>query len=245
MLDAGRKALFGGRREREELAREGGLTPESYRRLEEDRRRASALASVDASGDSLLGEESERTEVDLKMQRLMQRVKDKQEKRLARKRWGGSEAKELEHKYSTADFRISPRKLQDLADQIGGKPIDYAILQMQFSQKDASSRILSTLALARDHAIAKGMERSRIVVSEAWVGKGTVLPRIEWKGRMRTGVRHHRFSRLSVVLRQGKTEEQVKKEKIEKATRIVRSIGHGGVARLHRPDSVSRGPWAY
>ena len=87
---------------------------------------------------------------------------------------GGGEAVAVydEHKYSTAAFRISPRKLKMLADQIGGKPIDHAILQMQFSGKKASKRIKSTLALAREHAVQKGLRPNHLVVAEAWVGKG-------------------------------------------------------------------------
>jgi large subunit ribosomal protein L22 len=125
--------------------------------------------------------------------------------RLYRKRWGRPqlvfnaeseryEQKILEHKYSTAYFRISHRKLQLLADQIGGgKPIDYSILQMQFSQKRAAKRIKSTLALARDHAVIKGLNLSKMVVAEAWVGKGRTFKRIEPKGRGRTGVRKSLF----------------------------------------------------
>ncbi len=46
--------------------------------------------------------------------------------------------------------------------------MDEAILQMQFSEKDASRWIKSTLALARDHAVDyKGLKRSRLVVGQS------------------------------------------------------------------------------
>lgn len=51
-----------------------------------------------------------------------------------------------------------------LSRQIAGKPIDAAILQMEFSDKRASGRIKSTLCLARDHAEAKGIRRERMIV---------------------------------------------------------------------------------
>jgi large subunit ribosomal protein L22 len=51
-----------------------------------------------------------------------------------------------------------------LSRQVAGLPIDEAILQMQFSEKRASSWIKSTLALARDHAMDKGLSRSKLVV---------------------------------------------------------------------------------
>ncbi len=52
-----------------------------------------------------------------------------------------------------------------LARQISGKPIDFAILQMQFSEKRASTRIMNMLATAKDHASRyKHLERPKLVV---------------------------------------------------------------------------------
>lgn len=52
-----------------------------------------------------------------------------------------------------------------LGRQISGKPIDYAILQMQFSEKRASKRIKSMLVLAKQHAINyKSLDGSKLVV---------------------------------------------------------------------------------
>lgn len=72
-----------------------------------------------------------------------------------------------QHKYSTANFKISHRKLNMLGRQIAGKPIDYAILQMQFSEKRASKRIMNMLATARDHAGRyKRLDEGKLVVCE-------------------------------------------------------------------------------
>lgn len=71
----------------------------------------------------------------------------------------------LQHKYSTAAFKISHRKLNDIGRQIADKPIDYAILQMTFSEKRASKRIESMLKTAKRHAVHyKGMDASKLVV---------------------------------------------------------------------------------
>jgi len=52
-----------------------------------------------------------------------------------------------------------------LGKQISGKPIDWAILQMQFSEKRASTRIMNMLATAKDHASRyKKMDLSKVVV---------------------------------------------------------------------------------
>ncbi|KAG8927727.1 hypothetical protein FRC03_011475 [Tulasnella sp. 419] len=147
--------------------------------------------------------------------------------------------KHTEHKYSTAMFKMSPRKLNMLGRQISGKPIDHAILQMQFSDKRAAKRIKSTLCLARDHAIDKGISRPTMVVAEAWVNKGTSSPRIDIKGRGRHGIKHLRYSRLVVKLKEGQTREDVVQRKREKA--IKRAISAGVV----REDVPIRNPAPY
>lgn len=56
-----------------------------------------------------------------------------------------------------------------LGRQIAGKPIDYAILQMQFSEKRASSRIMNMLATARDHAVRyKRLQEAKLVVGKCF-----------------------------------------------------------------------------
>lgn len=179
--------------------------------------------------------------------------------RLYRKRWGRPqlilnpvtqryEERILEHKYSTAYFRISHRKLQLLADQIGGgKPIDYAILQMQFSQKRAAKRIKSTLVLARDHAVIKGLDLSRMIVAEAWVGKGRTFRAFEPKGRGKYGIRKSFQAKMSIVLREGKTWEEKNKDKLDLERKRVRRIGTGGVIRTNLPivNTHQRAGWQW
>ncbi|KIM90791.1 hypothetical protein PILCRDRAFT_147912 [Piloderma croceum F 1598] len=146
--------------------------------------------------------------------------------------------KYTEHKYSTATFKISHRKLNMLGRQISGKPIDYAILQMQFSEKRASKRITSMLVLAKQHAINyKGLDPSKLTVSESWVTKGpNTHKRVEPRGRMHHGVRIHPDSRMTVILREGKTFVEKKNKVREKKLRAVRSAG------LVREDVPLRNP---
>ncbi|EJU06580.1 ribosomal protein L22 [Dacryopinax primogenitus] len=130
----------------------------------------------------------------------------------------------------TAMFKISHRKLNKLAHQIGGKPIDQAILQMQFSEKRASTRIKSMLVLARDQGGRRGMLRERLVVAEAWVNKGPKLRRLDIKGRGRLGIKHHPSARMHIVLKEGKTWQEKKDDKFKKLVKAVRSAG------LYRED---------
>jgi len=148
-----------------------------------------------------------------------------------------------EHRYSTASFKISPRKLNLLARQISGKPIDAAILQMVFSDKRASTRIKSMLVVARDHAeMYKNMPRDKLVVSEAWVAKGKTLKRVDIKGRGRSGIKEHRNARLHVVLKQGKIREEVlEKERMKK----IRKVISAGVVREDKPIQNYGSTWAW
>jgi len=143
-----------------------------------------------------------------------------------------------EHKYSTANFKISHRKLNMLGRLISGKPIDYAILQMQFSEKRASKRIKSMLALAKQHAINyKNLDPSKLIVSESWVSKGpNSQKRLEPRGRGHRGIRVHPDSRMTVVLREGKTFMEKKNKEREKKLRAIRSAG------LIREDVPLRNP---
>ncbi|KAG8701537.1 hypothetical protein FRC08_004032 [Ceratobasidium sp. 394] len=154
-----------------------------------------------------------------------------------------SRKKHTQHKYSTAEFKISRRKLNLLANQISGKPIDAAILQMEFSDKRAARRIKSTLCLARDHAqMYKGLARDKLVVAEAWVSKGKYLARVDPKGRGRLGRKHHPSARMSVVLKEGKTHAEVLAK--ERKYKLGRIVGAGFV----REDVPIRNPgpgWAW
>ncbi|CBQ69642.1 related to 50S ribosomal protein L22 [Sporisorium reilianum SRZ2] len=211
----------------------GGVLPADQAKLDYERRRDSAMASVSPDGMPLF-DDVESLPISQQAQRAQQRISAKIATRQLRKRFNAKHpvtGEALEHKYSTAAFKISPRKLQLLANQISGQPIDYAILQMQFSPKRAAKRVLSTLALARDHAAAKGMQVPRLVVSEAWVGKGVYLTRADIKGRARMGRKQHPQARLSVVLRYGKTYAEKEVDTIALARKRVRAIGTGGVVR--------------
>ncbi|CAE6505640.1 unnamed protein product [Rhizoctonia solani] len=148
-----------------------------------------------------------------------------------------------QHKYSTAVFKISRRKLNLLANQISGKPIDAAILQMEFSDKRAARRIKSTLCLARDHAeMYKGLTRGKLVVAEAWVSKGDYLQRVDPKGRGRLGRKHHPSARMSIVLKEGKTHAEILEQ--QRKYKLGRIVGAGFV----REDKPIRNPgpgWAW
>ncbi|PAV21293.1 mitochondrial 50S ribosomal L22 [Pyrrhoderma noxium] len=147
--------------------------------------------------------------------------------------------KATEHRGATRNFKISHRKLNKLANQISGKPIDSAILQMSFSEKRASERIKGMLAQTKSVAIARGLDPERLVVSEAYVNKGQggrMMKRIEFKGRGKMGIRTKSSSRMVVILREGQTLEEKKAK--EREMRLKRIVSSG----LVREDVPLRNP---
>ncbi|GAA5913159.1 mitochondrial 54S ribosomal protein uL22m MRPL22 [Sporobolomyces salmoneus] len=117
------------------------------------------------------------------------------------------------HKSSTANFKTSKRKLNDLARLVAGRTADEALLQLQATQKKQAPRLLSMIALARDHAVAKGLRREKLVIAQSWVTKGPALARLDIKGRGRHGIKHHPSSKLHVLLAEGETKEQLRRQK--------------------------------
>jgi large subunit ribosomal protein L22 len=78
---------------------------------------------------------------------------------------------------------------------------------------------------------------TRVRIAEAWVTKGPKqLKRLEPRGRGKFGIRVHPDSRLNVVLRPGKTFEQLQGEK--RKMRLKRIVSAGIV----REDVPLRNP---
>ncbi|KAJ7179156.1 ribosomal protein L22/L17 [Mycena filopes] len=142
------------------------------------------------------------------------------------------------HKETTIPFVISHRKLNKLGRQIAGKPIDYAILQMQFSEKRAGSKIKDLLVNAKQQAVRRRkMDSPTLVVAEAWVNKRkTRSKKMVAQGRGHRGIRVKRSATMTVVLKEGKTVEQQKAdERKRKLSRIVS-------AAVTREDKPLRNP---
>lgn len=64
-------------------------------------------------------------------------------------------------------MKISPRKLTMLASQISGKPIDYALLQMKFSEKRASKHVEALLEELKTKAILEKMPIKKLIVCKS------------------------------------------------------------------------------
>ena len=100
-------------------------------------------------------------------------------------------------------LRVSPQKLNLLAQLIRGKKVATALADLQFSQK----RIAKDVRKCLESAIANAennhdLDVDELVVAEAHVGKALVLKRYSPRGRGRMGGILKPFANLTIVVRQ-------------------------------------------
>ena len=100
-------------------------------------------------------------------------------------------------------LRVSPQKLNLLAQLIRGKKVATALADLEFSRK----RIAKDVRKCLESAIANAennhdLDVDDLVVAQAHVGKGLVIKRFHARGRGRAGRIMKPFSHLTIVVRQ-------------------------------------------
>ena len=100
-------------------------------------------------------------------------------------------------------LRVSPQKLNLVAQLIRGKKVSTALADLTFSQK----RIAGDVKKCLESAIANAennhdLDVDDLVVAEAHVGKALVLKRFSPRGRGRSGRIFKPFANLTIVVRQ-------------------------------------------
>jgi len=100
-------------------------------------------------------------------------------------------------------IRVSPQKLNLVAQMIRGKPADAALATLTFSKR----RIANDVKKALQSAIANAennhqLDVDRLYVAEAYVGKNLVMKRFRARARGRMGRIEKPFSNLTVVVRE-------------------------------------------
>jgi large subunit ribosomal protein L22 len=100
-------------------------------------------------------------------------------------------------------LRISPQKLNLVAQLIRGKKVQTALADLEFSRKriakDVRKCLQSAIANAENN---HDLDIDDLVVSQAHVGKGLVIKRFVPRGRGRSGKILKPFSHLTIVVRQ-------------------------------------------
>ena len=101
------------------------------------------------------------------------------------------------------NLRVSPRKLNLLAQLIRGKGCERALAELQFSQKRISHDVRKTLQSAIANAENNHqLDVDRLYVAEATVGKALVMKRFTPRARGRAARIEKYFSNLRLVLRE-------------------------------------------
>jgi large subunit ribosomal protein L22 len=99
-------------------------------------------------------------------------------------------------------YRSSPQKLNLLAQQIRGMPIQRALNEMKVSPKRPAKDVYKLLQSAVANAENNhGLDIDSLVVAEAHVGKNLVMKRIRARARGRAARIVKPFSQLTIVLR--------------------------------------------
>ena len=106
-------------------------------------------------------------------------------------------------------YRSSPQKLNLLAQQIRGLPVQKAMDEMRFSRKRAAKDVYKVLYSAMSNAENNhGLDIDSLVVAEAHVGKNLVMKRIRARARGRAARIMKPFSQLTIVLRDTSVEAE-------------------------------------
>jgi large subunit ribosomal protein L22 len=103
----------------------------------------------------------------------------------------------------TRNIRISPQKLNLLAQMIRGKKVDKALADLTFSRKRIAIDVKKTLQSAVANAENNhNLDVDSLVVSEAFVGKNMVMKRWRPRARGRVARIFKPFSQLTVIVRE-------------------------------------------
>src|ERR1700743_2206410 len=107
------------------------------------------------------------------------------------------------------NIRVSPRKLNLVAQQIRGKKVDRALNVLSFSQK----RIAGTVKKVLQSAIANAennhdLDVDDLVVKEASVGKNLVMKRFHARARGNAGGIEKFFSQITIIVEEKREEKK-------------------------------------
>ena len=98
-------------------------------------------------------------------------------------------------------IRISPQKLNLVAQLIRGKKVETALADLEFSHKRISGEVKKVLQSAIANAENNhSLDIDKLIVKEAYVGKGLVMKRFHARARGRGAKIIKPFSHLTILL---------------------------------------------
>ncbi len=100
-------------------------------------------------------------------------------------------------------IRISPQKLNLVAQLIRGKKVETALADLQFSHKRISGDVKKVLESAIANAENNhGLDIDSLIITEAYVGKNFVMKRFRARARGRGARILKPFSELTIVVKE-------------------------------------------
>jgi len=107
------------------------------------------------------------------------------------------------------NIRVSPRKLNLVAQQIRGQKVDRALNVLTFSQKRIAGVVKKTLQSAIANAENNhDLDVDDLVVKEASVGKNLVMKRFHARARGNAGAIEKFFSQITIVVEEKREEKK-------------------------------------
>ena len=114
---------------------------------------------------------------------------------------------ETEAKAVVRMLRVSPQKLNLLAQLIRGKKVSAALADLEFSRKRISTEVRKALESAIANAENNHeLDVDDLIVGEAFVGKAMVMKRFSPRARGRAGRIEKPFSNLTIIVREVATK---------------------------------------
>ena len=108
-----------------------------------------------------------------------------------------------EAKAIARNLRISPQKLNLVAQLIRGKKVERALADLEFSKKRIARDVKKTLESAIANAENNhDLDVDQLVVKEAFVGKALVMKRFAARARGRASRIEKPFAHLTIIVRQ-------------------------------------------
>jgi len=136
------------------------------------------------------------------------------------------------------NIRVSPRKLNLVAQQIRGQKVDRALNVLTFSQK----RIAGVVKKALQSAIANAennhdLDVDDLVVAEASVGKNLVMKRFHARARGNAGGIEKFFSQLTIVVEEKREEKKEEAKPVQGKTK-----GKAGAKTPAKKQAAKKAP---
>jgi large subunit ribosomal protein L22 len=117
-------------------------------------------------------------------------------------------------------LRVSPRKLNLVAQTIRGKRAEAALNELAFSRRRIAGEVKKVLQSAIANAENNhDLDVDNLVVSQASVGKNLVLKRFQARARGRGAGIEKFFSQITIVVEEIKAEKKAEEGKGKKAVK--------------------------